>query len=92
METNTKLHGATIAQWIKGFKSDIRTMDKIGYTPRHKTAIRVHAWNWATSPSRAMTDREHSACSRLAKRIWKELQLPQHLNRWRESDSGMLFI
>ncbi|MCK4500740.1 hypothetical protein KAU11_09580 [Candidatus Babeliales bacterium] len=92
MKTNKDMHGATIAQWIKGWRSDIAMIDIEGYTLRHKAAIRVHAYNWLTSPSRLMSDREHSACHRLAKRVWKQLNACPLVGLWHESDSGRIWI
>ena len=47
------------------------------------------ASNWASSPSRAMTDREHDACRRLAKYCQSRLA---RLTGWRESESGRLYV
>jgi len=89
---NKDMHGATIAQWIKGWRSDIAMIDIEGYTPRHKTAIRVHAYNWLTCPSRLMTDQESDVCHKLARRVLKQLNLACHAGLWHESDSGRLWI
>ena len=48
----------------------------------------VNCWNWLTCPSRPMTDKEHSICKRLAKRLYKALKSMPY---WSESDSGMLW-
>lgn len=51
------------------------------------TTILCSGWNWATVPYRAMTDKEHSACRRLARRIDKRLQDRSEL--WKELSNGM---
>jgi len=82
----------SIARTIKGFRNDIRVQDTESYSDRNRAAVRVYAWNWATCPSRPMTDKEHSACSRFARQIWRQLHLSIFNVMWHESDSGRLWI
>ena len=87
-----KMKTATIAQMIKGFRHDIRIQDNEAYCFKSRISIRVYAWNWATCPSRPMTDKEHSACNRFANRLWHDLNSPMYNHKWHESDSGRLWI
>ncbi len=80
---------ATVLEQVKCWRSDIRMIDAEAYCDRNKVAIRVHAWNWLTSPSRPMTDREHDICRKFAGIVWRQLQL---MTGWHESDSGRLWI
>ena len=81
-----------IATTIKGFRYDIRIQDSEAYSVRNMAAVRVYAWNWLTSPSRPMTDKEHRVCRKMAKRVWKELHCGRFRRFWHESDSGRLWI
>ena len=48
----------------------------------------INAWNWATSPVRLRTDREHDACRHFARIIRKRLD---NMSGWKESKSGYLW-
>ena len=78
----------TIAQNIRQWRADIKLMETA--SDRHRAAIRVYAWNWATSPSRPMTDQEHRVCRKLAHKVWSDLQPLSHY--WHEMESGCLWI
>ncbi len=74
----------TIAQHIRSWRRDLEVM-KGCRSEKYRTVLLVYAWNWATCPTRPMTDREHSACRRLARRVDQELQ---GRTGWHEADSG----
>ncbi len=55
---------------------------------RHRDfgGILLSTWNWATSPSRAMTDQEHAMCRRLAR--WCDAKIRKHGIRYQELSNG----
>jgi hypothetical protein len=77
-----------IAKQLKQWRKDIQLMDTEGVN-RSQAAIRVYAYNWATSPYIAMTDREHRACRRFSRRVIKQLK---KFTGWHEQESGRLWI
>jgi len=87
-EHELKMATETIAQILKGWRRDIRLLDR-SRAPRPKMEIRVCAWNWATSPTALRTDQEHRACRRFAIRVRRELG---QYTGWYESESGRLWV
>jgi hypothetical protein len=79
----------TIAQHIRHYRNYLKDAKDSGSSALSYTAALVDAWNWATCPSRPMTDKEHSACRKLARRCRNELQGRPD---WQESESGLLFV
>ena len=77
---------ATIAEQIKSWRADIRICESGEYP-----AVRIYAyaWNWLTSPSRMMTDREHRVCGKMAKRVYAKLK---DLPGWHHMESGLIWI
>lgn len=73
-----------IAPQIMSWLSDIWATRGAG---RSETAVLCYCWNWATSPSRLMDDREHGACGRLARYCKERLA---RVSDWVETDSGRL--
>ena len=81
---------ATVTQMIKGFRADIRIIDREHYLPKQRAHVRVFAWNWLTSPSRPMSDQEHRVCRKMARKMMAFLKtMPEF---WFESDSGRLWV
>lgn len=76
----------TIAEQIWSWLTDLEI---VAFTGHNETCVLVYCYNWATSPSRAMTDREHKACRRLARFCKSRLNIRMG---WNESDDGRLFV
>ncbi len=76
----------SIACKIIGWIADVRAMKG---ADRSETAMLCYCVNWADSPSRLMTDREHRACRRLSRYCRDRLATR---GDWRESDCGLLFV
>lgn len=78
-----------LAVQLRSWRDDIRIMESAG--ARHRAAILVYAWNWATDPSTLRTDREAKSLRRFAG--WTKRRLDRCEYRgWWESDSGRLAI
>lgn len=70
-----------IRQWL----SDIKTMEGSS----HATHMLVFCVNWAESPVRMLTDKEHHAVRRLARFCRKRLAGKVG---WHESENGRLWV
>lgn len=77
-----------IVNQLKQWRKDILLMDTEG-VQHTQAAIRVYAYNWATSPYISMTDQEHRACRRFARIVLKQLK---KYTGWHEQESGRLWI
>jgi len=81
--------GETCGAWtfreaLNEWLSDVRTCST---TTDGAMRIRVHFWNWLTSPVKFRTDREHNICQFMARRVRRQLD---RMTGWIESESGRL--
>lgn len=72
-----------VAESIRNWLEDLKLVPPL--LGRQHTAMLCHAYNWATSPSRLMTEKESHACQRLARYCYRRLT---YRTGWYESDSG----
>lgn len=59
----------------------------IRYRSLEYVKLIVSVYNWATSPSRHMTDKEYKACNHLARLCKKRLAV---CSDWQETEDGLL--
>ena len=78
----------TIAQQIKAYHKALQL--PLGAEYKARTLCNAH--NWATCPSRPMTDREHHACRRLSHRVFKTITNCLYETYCYESDSGLFVM
>lgn len=76
----------SIAAQIWSWLTDLEVVASTGHP---ETAVLVYCYNWATSTTRAMTDREHKACRRLARFCKSRLDIRMG---WSETESGRLWV
>jgi len=60
---------------------------KFGDSSRTCVQVLVNGYNWATSPSRSMYEREHNTCKKLAALLMKRLK---KFGGWKKSEDGYL--
>ncbi len=74
----------SIAWQIRCWRVDVALME----SSSGLRSMLCFAYNWANSPTRLMTDREHKACRRFQR--WCRIRLDK-FSGWQESENGKLF-
>jgi hypothetical protein len=74
-----------IVENLKLWRKDISLYSK---NTNGRTKALAYAYNWLTSPTRLMTDREHKTCRKFASIVLKELK---QYSGWHFSDIGRIW-